>query len=79
MEKVADSAQTLQVTVNRAKCSGYGICADMCPSVFKLDAGGFATVTGPVPLSLEAEVRETAYECPEEAITVQIVSAAQGE
>lgn len=60
----------LQVTVDRGACSGYGICADLCPSVFKLDDDGFAVAVSAAPRDLEAEVREAERECPEEAITV---------
>ena len=62
---------TLHAEVNRSKCSGYGICADLCPEVFVLDDQGFATVAvGSIPESLHAAAREAAYECPEEAIDI---------
>ena len=65
------AGDSLPVTIDRGKCSGYGICADICPSVFKLDDDGFAFVEGPAPSELEAEVREAASECPAEAIIVE--------
>ena len=60
-------------TVNREKCAGYGICAELCADVFKLDDLGFAYVRGPVPDDRVDDAREAAYECPEEAITVERV------
>lgn len=60
-----------RATVDRRKCSGYGICADLCPEVFKLDEEGFAYVDGPVLREHLDAAREAEYECPEEAITVE--------
>lgn len=57
----------LHVTVTKS-CCGYGICADICPDVFKLDEQGFAYVDGPVPAAFEATALEALAECPEEAI-----------
>ena len=65
------AGESLQVNVNRHKCSGYALCADICPSVFKIDDDGFAVVEGSAPSELEAEVREAASECPAEAIIVE--------
>nr|WP_257909561.1 ferredoxin [Janibacter limosus] len=31
---------TTKVTLDMEKCCGYGICAEICPSVFKLDDRG---------------------------------------
>jgi ferredoxin len=50
---------------------GYGICAEVCPDVFKLDENGFAYVEGEVSGELEEAVREACESCPEEAITVE--------
>lgn len=75
MGTMSDPAQALSVTVNRSKCCGYGICVDLCPSVFRLDDQGFAVVDGPVSVGLEEEVREAAYECPAEAIAVEPAAA----
>jgi ferredoxin len=61
----------LVMEVDRKKCSGYGICAEMCPDVFKLDDQGFAYVEGPVPEDLEADAIEACENCPEEAITAR--------
>ena len=55
--------------INRAKCCGYGICNEICPTVFKLDDSGFAYVHGPVSDEDRAAVLEAVEACPEEAIT----------
>jgi len=63
--------EVLKVVVNRDKCVGYGICAEICPEVFKLDENGFAYVDGDAPIELEEAVREACDNCPEEAITAE--------
>jgi ferredoxin len=65
-------AQTLKVKVNRPKCCGYGICAEICPEVYKLDDGGFAYVEGDgvVPEGQRELALEGLEACPEEAIFI---------
>jgi ferredoxin len=67
---VADG-NSVRATIDERKCSGYGICAELCPEVFKLDDEGFAHVEGPVPEEHLEAAREAEHECPEEAITVE--------
>jgi ferredoxin len=69
--RVSVEPAAVSAAVDRQKCTGYGICAEICPGVFKLDEMGFAYVDGPVPDDQVAAAREAAYECPEEAISVQ--------
>jgi ferredoxin len=62
---------TLHVKVEREKCCGYGICAEICPSVYKLDEQGFAYLdTELVPADVEEAALEGAEACPEFAIIV---------
>lgn len=62
---------TLHVKVEREKCCGYGICAEICPSVYKLDEQGFAYVdTDLVSPGDEDAAVEGAEACPELAIIV---------
>jgi len=60
----------MRVEVSSTKCCGYGICAETCPTVFKLDDQGFAYVDGDVSPEDEAAVMEAVDSCPEEAISV---------
>lgn len=65
------SAGRLKVVVNKPACCGYGICADICPAVYKLDENGIVYVDDPmVPEGLEASAREGADACPQNAIAV---------
>ena len=62
---------TLHVKVEREKCCGYGICAEICPSVYKLDDQGFAYVdTELVSADDEESAVEAAEACPELAIVL---------
>ena len=62
---------TMQVSIDREKCCGYGICAEICPSVYKLDDQGFIYLdSAVVPAGDEAAAVEGADACPEAAITV---------
>lgn len=60
----------MKVYVDSTRCSGYGACADICPSMFSLDEWGYAAVvTEVVPdAALEPQVRAAVAECPENAI-----------
>lgn len=62
-------ALPLVAQVDRKKCCGYAVCAEMCPEVFKLDDQGFAYVEGPVPEGIQAEAIEAGEACPEEAVS----------
>lgn len=63
----------MKATVDATKCSGYGTCAEICPSVFSLDDWGYAAVVGDgtVPDKEIDKATEAASSCPENAIVVQ--------
>jgi ferredoxin len=63
----------MQARVDATRCSGYGNCADTCPSVFELDEWGYAAVTGDgtVPEADAELARAAAAGCPEQAITIE--------
>ena len=71
---VSESAR-IKVVVNKNACCAYGLCAEICPEVYKLDANGIAYVEEElVPEGLEELAREGAAACPQLAITVTEVS-----
>lgn len=62
----------MKVTVDPDICLGCGICEGIAPDVFSLGPEPYAIVKiNPVPANLEADVRDAAEQCPEEAITVE--------
>jgi ferredoxin len=59
----------LKVEINKPACCGYGVCADICPDVFKLDENGIVYVDDEiVPAGLEDLAREGADACPQSAL-----------
>lgn len=61
----------MRAVVERGKCCGYGLCAETCPEIYRLDEQGFAyTEEGPIPPSLELKAQRGAGACPERAITL---------
>lgn len=66
----------LRVIADRSRCCGYGLCAQMCPELYKLDGDGLiALETDQVPEGMEAEAREGAAACPAEAIVIEEIPA----
>lgn len=66
----------LRVVIDRTRCCGYGLCAAICPEVYKLDAEGLVYVESElVPAHLEESAREGAVACPAEALAVEPAAA----
>jgi ferredoxin len=63
----------MKAFVDSTKCSGYGTCADTCPSVFELDEWGYAAAgnDGLVPAGEETAATAAAAGCPENAIRIE--------
>jgi ferredoxin len=65
------SASKLRVIADRSACCGYGVCAELCPEIFKVDDIGIVSVlTDFVPEGLEVKAREGASACPTNALRV---------
>jgi ferredoxin len=68
------SRATMRVFADRSRCCGYGLCAQVCPQVFKLDADGLVLLESElVPTGLEEEAAEGAAACPAEALRVEAI------
>jgi ferredoxin len=71
----SDKAQ-FKAVVDRSKCCGYGLCAAICPSLYKLDADGLVYLDDErVSPELEEEARDGAAACPAEAIWLEPLAA----
>lgn len=65
-------SQRLKVVIDKAACCGYGVCAEICPQVYKLDEGGIVYVEDEnVPPELEEAAREGADACPQSALRLE--------
>ena len=61
----------LKVVIDKPACCGYGLCAEICPDVYKLDGNGIVYVEDAiVPEGLEAQATEAAEACPQSALSV---------
>lgn len=59
----------LKVVINKPACCGYGVCAEICPEVYKLDGNGIVYVDDEiVPEGQENLAREGADACPQNAL-----------
>ena len=65
-----------KVIIERSRCCGYGLCAAICPDVYKLDANGIVYLENElVPEGMEDAAIEGAAACPAEAIRVEAPDA----
>ena len=72
------SWRRIEVVVDRAACCAYGLCAEICPEVYKLDTHGIVYVEQTlVPIGLEAKAREGASACPQGALAIEELPDAQ--
>ena len=61
----------LKVVVDKQACCAYGLCAEICPDVYKLDDNGIVFVENDiVPEGMEELAQEGADACPQLAIKV---------
>lgn len=72
----SEKSAALRVIVDRSRCCGYGLCAQLCPEVYKLDENGLVYVESEsIPSGLEEEAMEGAAACPAEALIIQEAQA----
>jgi ferredoxin len=71
MESMMSEKGKLKVVINKPACCGYGVCAEICPEVYKLDEHGIVYVDDEiVPEGLEDAAREGADACPQSALAI---------
>ena len=62
----------MKAFVDKDACIGCGLCADICPEVFKMDDDGTSTaIDTEIPDDAKDAAREAAEQCPVEAITIE--------
>jgi ferredoxin len=63
----------VEVRVDPARCQGHTLCARIAPNAFALDdVDGHAwAINEDVPVEQQADVREAAEWCPEQAIVIE--------
>lgn len=64
-----------KVTADINSCCGYGLCAQMCPEIYKLDDAGIVYLeTEIIPDALVETAKEGAECCPAQVLTVEEVA-----
>jgi ferredoxin len=67
----ASQGATLRAFADRERCCGYGICVQLCPEVFKIDADGLVYLESEiVPPALAETAADAAASCPAQALRV---------
>lgn len=62
----------MKAIVDRNTCIGCGLCAEICPAVFELDAESLAfTKVDEIPAEEESAARDAAESCPVNAIAIE--------
>ena len=58
-------SQEHTLAVDRIKCDGRGLCAELLPELIRLDDWGYPIISpGPVPEHLAAHARRAVAACP---------------
>ena len=54
-----------QLTIDRIRCDGHGLCSELLPELVRLDDWGYPIIApGPVPDHLMAHARDAVTACP---------------
>ena len=68
------SAKTHKITADVSLCCGYGICAQICPEIYKLDDDGIVYLeTDTIPEELLETATEGAACCPAQVLKIESV------
>ncbi len=60
------------VWIDRTRCDGRGLCAELLPELIRLDHWGYPIVApGPVPLELDEHARRAVAACPVLALALR--------
>lgn len=62
----------MKAIVDQDGCIGCGLCAEICPEVFRMNDDGLAEVyTDPIPDDFQDSAQEAADNCPVSVISVE--------
>jgi ferredoxin len=76
MNSVGETPGPMRAVADRGACCGYGVCAEICPEVFKLDDAGLVYLADEiVPPELLASAKEAAESCPQLALRIEAIES----
>ena len=62
----------VEMVVDRIKCDGRGLCAEILPELIRLDSWGYPIITpGPIPQQLIALAERAVDDCPTLALALR--------
>ena len=61
----------MKVRIDADLCTACGLCTDGVPQVFKMGKDTAEVITPEVPPNMEKAVRDSAADCPAEAIIIE--------
>jgi ferredoxin len=68
----------LRLTIDRIKCDGHGLCAELLPEIIRLDDWGYPIIAGgPVPERLAPLAQRAVANCPVLALALVVQRTAQ--
>jgi ferredoxin len=66
----------LVLGIDRIKCDGHGVCADLVPEIIELDDWGYPVIrSGAIPASVLPHARRAVSGCPTLALRLQALAA----
>jgi ferredoxin len=69
-------SERLTIAVDRIKCDGHGVCADLLPEMIELDDWGYPMVrSGAIPTGAMPHARRAVSDCPTLALRLQALAA----
>lgn len=61
----------MHLTIDRIKCDGHGLCAELLPERIRLDDWGYPMIApGPIPERLAQHAQRAVAACPTLALTL---------
>ena len=61
-----------QLAVDRIKCDGRGLCAELLPELIRLDSWGYPIIApGPIPAHLTPLAQRAVKDCPVLALALR--------
>jgi len=65
-------SKEVEIWIDRTRCDGHGLCAELLPELIKLDDWGYPIIaSGPVPNHLLEHSRRAVSSCPVLALALR--------